>query len=331
MISFSQKDSTLFLIFSVLVGLLIYLDLFVLNKKAHKLSLRESGYWTLFWVTLAFSFSMLVYIFHQDPNQPELAKEKTLEFLAGYLLEYSLSVDNLFVFIMIFSKFRITAQHQPMILKWGIIGALIFRAIMIFSGAELVSRFEWILYLFGLLLLYSAWKMFFHSEEEDEFDPEKMKLLTYAKKVLPMTHTFHPEKFMVKEHGKKVFTSTFLILIVVEFSDILFAVDSIPAIFSITQDSFIIYTSNVFAILGLRSLFFLLGGVMELFVHLKKGVALLLAFVGVKLLLPSFSGYLFGRVIHVSIELSLIVILATLVISILVSLPHYIKTKKERP
>ncbi len=327
MISFSQKDSTLFLIFSVVVGLLIYLDLFVLNKRAHKLSLRESGYWTLFWVTLALSFASLVYIFHEDPSQPELAKEKTLQFIAGYLLEYSLSVDNLFVFIMIFSKFRIQSQYQPMILKWGIIGALIFRALMIFSGAELVSRFEWILYFFGFLLLYSAWKMYFHNEEE-EFDPEEMKLLKYAKKILPMTSVFHPEKFTVKEHGKTVFTSTFLILIVVEFSDILFAVDSIPAIFSITQDSFIIYTSNVFAILGLRSLFFLLGGIMELFIYLKKGVSILLAFVGVKLLLPAFSGYVFGKVLHVSIEISLVVIIATLALSILASIPHYIKTKK---
>ncbi|PJZ76394.1 TerC/Alx family metal homeostasis membrane protein [Leptospira neocaledonica] len=328
MISFSQKDSTLFLIFSVVVGLLIYLDLFVMNKRAHKLSLRESGYWTLFWVTLAVSFSLLVYIFHEDPSNPGLAKQKTLEFLAGYLLEYSLSVDNLFVFIMIFAKFRIQSQYQPMILKWGIIGALIFRAAMIFSGAELVSRFEWILYIFGFLLLYSAWKMFFHDEEED-FDPDEMKLIKYARKILPMSKTFHPEKFLVKEHGKTLFTSTFLILIVVEFSDILFAIDSIPAIFSITQDSFIIYTSNVFAILGLRSLFFLLGGVMELFIYLKKGVSLLLAFVGVKLLLPAFSGYVFGRVIHVSIELSLIVIVGALTISILASIPHYLKTKKE--
>ncbi|TGL47592.1 TerC family protein [Leptospira wolffii] len=327
MISFSQKDSTLFLIFSVVVGLLIYLDLFVLNKRAHKLSLRESGYWTLFWVTLAFSFALLIYIFHEDPANPGLAKQKTLEFLAGYLLEYSLSVDNLFVFIMIFSKFRIQSQYQPLILKWGIIGALLFRALMIFSGAELVSRFEWILYFFGFLLLYSAWKMFFHSEEE-EFDPNDMKLVQYAKKILPMTSVHHPEKFLVKEHGKSVFTTTFLILIVVEFSDILFAVDSIPAIFSITQDSFIIYTSNVFAILGLRSLFFLLGGVMELFIYLKKGVALLLAFVGIKLLLPAFSGYVFGKVIHVSIEISLIVIVAALALSILASIPHYLKTKK---
>ncbi|EPG72571.1 integral membrane protein, TerC family [Leptospira fainei serovar Hurstbridge str. BUT 6] len=328
MLSFSQKDSTLFLIFTVGVGFLIYLDLFVLNKKARKLSLRESGYWTLFWVSLALGFASIIYIFHEDPTQPTIAKEKTLEFLAGYLLEYSLSVDNLFVFIMIFAKFRIQSHHQPMILKWGILGALIFRALMIFSGAELVSRFEWILYLFGILLLYSAWKMYFHTEEED-FDPEEMKLLKYAKKILPMTSTFHPEKLMVSEQGKRVFTSTFLILLVVEFSDILFAVDSIPAIFSITQDSFIIYTSNVFAILGLRSLFFLLGGVMELFVHLKKGVSLLLAFVGIKLLLPAISKPILGEEIHVSIEISLFIIIGTLTLSVLASLPHYLSTKKE--
>ncbi|TGK19995.1 TerC/Alx family metal homeostasis membrane protein [Leptospira fluminis] len=327
MLSFSPKDSTLFLIFGAIVGLLIYLDLFVFNKRAHKPSLRESAIWTLFWVSLALTFSLLIYIFHLDSANPGLAQQKTLEFLAGYLLEYSLSVDNLFVFIMIFAKFRIQQQYQPMILKWGIMGALLFRGAMIFSGAELVSRFEWILYFFGILLLYSAWKMYSHDEEED-FDPEEMKLLKVAKKFLPMTSSSHPEKFLVTEHGKKLFTSTFLVLLVVEFSDILFAVDSIPAIFSITQDSFVIYTSNVFAILGLRSLFFLLGGVMELFVHLKKGVSLLLAFVGIKLLLPLFSKWMLGWEIHVSIEVSLFVIVGTLTLAVLLSLPHYLSTKK---
>ncbi|PJZ70651.1 tellurium resistance protein TerC [Leptospira perolatii] len=328
MLSFSQKDTTLFLIFAVLIFTLIYIDLFVLNKRAHKQTLRESGSWTLFWVSLALAFSLLVYIFHEDPARPEFAKEKTLEFLAGYLLEYSLSIDNLFVFIMVFSKFKVQPQYQPMVLKWGIIGALVFRGLMIFSGAELVSRFHWVLYFFGVLLLYSAWKMFFHVDDEEDFHPEKMKILKYAKKVLPMTHVHHPEKLMVKEHGKMVFTSTFLVVLIVEFSDILFAADSIPAIFSITQDSFIIYTSNVFAILGLRSLFFLLGGIMELFIYLKKGVALLLAFVGAKLLLPAFSPYLWGKEIHISIEVSLAVIVGTLVVSVLSSLPHYFKTKK---
>ncbi|ALE41901.1 integral membrane protein TerC [Leptospira interrogans serovar Hardjo str. Norma] len=205
---------------------------------------------------------------------------------------------------------------------------MIFRAIMIFIGAGLISQFHWILYLFGILLLYTAVKMFTHQEEED-FNPESSSVIKFTKKILPLSQVYHPEKFVVLEHGKYLFTSTFVTLLVVEFSDILFALDSIPAIFSITTDAFIVYTSNIFAILGLRSLFFMLSGVMELFIFLKKGVSILLAFVGIKLLLPLISPYIFGREIHIPILISLGVILGTLTISILASVPHYLKIKKE--
>lgn len=275
----SSGEWILSVVFTVVLGLLVYLDLFVLNKRAHKIPLRESVYWSLFWFSLAISFSILIYVMDQSPTDPARGQTKALEFITGYLLEYSLSVDNLFVFIMIFQKFRITPQYQPLILKWGIIGALIFRAIMIFVGAGLISQFNWILYLFGILLLYTAVKMFTHSEEED-FHPESSPVIKFVKKILPLSQIQHPEKFLVKEHGKYLFTSTFITLLIVEFSDILFALDSIPAIFSITTDAFIVYTSNIFAILGLRSLYFMLSGVMELFIFLKRGVAVLLAFVG---------------------------------------------------
>lgn len=318
----------LIVIFTLALGLLIYLDLFVLNKRAHKIPLRNSVYWSLFWFSLAISFSILIYFMDQTPEDPTRGKTKALEFIAGYLLEYSLSVDNLFVFIIIFQNFRVTPQYQPLILKWGIIGALIFRAIMIFIGAGLISQFHWILYLFGILLLYTAVKMFTHQEEED-FNPESSSVIKFAKKILPLSQVYHPEKFVVLEHGKYLFTSTFVTLLVVEFSDILFAFDSIPAIFSITTDVFIVYTSNIFAILGLRSLFFMLSGVMELFIFLKKGVSILLAFVGIKLLLPLISAYIFGHEIHIPILISLGVILGTLTISILASVPHYLKIKKE--
>ncbi|AOP36478.1 tellurium resistance protein TerC [Leptospira tipperaryensis] len=323
----NSGELTLIGIFTVVLGLLIYLDLFVLNKRAHKIPLRESVYWSLFWFSLAISFSVLIFVMDHGPNDPDAGKTKALEFITGYLLEYSLSVDNLFVFIMVFQKFRITPQYQPLILKWGIIGALIFRAFMIFVGAELISVFSWILYLFGILLLYTAVKMYVHKEEEEDFHPESSPIIKFAKKILPMTHAHHPEKFVVKEHGNYLFTSTFITLLVVEFSDIMFALDSIPAIFSITTDAFIVYTSNIFAILGLRSLYFMLSGVMELFVFLKKGVSVLLAFVGFKLLLPLFSTYVFGHEIHIPILVSLGVIVGTLTLSILASVPHYLKTK----
>lgn len=323
----NSGELTLIGIFTVVLGLLIYLDLFVLNKRAHKIPLRESVYWSLFWFSLAISFSILIYVMDHGPNDPDAGKTKSLEFITGYLLEYSLSVDNLFVFIMVFQKFRITPQYQPLILKWGIIGALIFRAFMIFVGAELITLFSWILYLFGILLLYTAAKMYVHKEEEEDFHPESSPIIKFAKKFLPMTHAHHPEKFVVKEHGNYLFTSTFITLLVVEFSDIMFALDSIPAIFSITTDAFIVYTSNIFAILGLRSLYFMLSGVMELFVFLKKGVSVLLAFVGVKLLLPLFSPYVFGYEVHIPILVSLGVIVGTLTLSILASVPHYLKTK----
>ncbi|TGK33841.1 TerC family protein [Leptospira gomenensis] len=325
----SSGEWTLVAIFTVVLGLLVYLDLFVLNKRAHKIPLRESVYWSLFWFSLAISFSVLVYFMEQSPADPLRGRNKALEFVTGYLLEYSLSVDNLFVFIMVFQKFRITPQYQPLILKWGIIGALLFRAIMIFIGAGLISQFGWILYLFGFFLLYTAVKMFVHKEEEEDFHPETSPVIKFAKKFLPMTHAHHPEKFVVKEHGNYLFTSTFITLLIVEFSDIMFALDSIPAIFSITTDPLIVYTSNIFAILGLRSLYFMLSGVMELFVFLKRGVSLLLAFVGIKLLLPLFSPYVFGHEVHIPILISLAVIVGTLTLSILASVPHYLKTKKE--
>lgn len=303
----SSGELILAVVFTVVLGFLVYLDLFVLNKKAHKIPFKESIYWSLFWFSLAISFGIFIYVMNQSSGDPTLGKTKALEFITGYFLEYSLSVDNLFVFIMVFQKFRITPQYQPLILKWGIIGALFFRAIMIFIGAELVSQFDWILYLFGIFLLYTAMKMFTHREEED----------------------FHPESslFVVLEHGRYLFTSTFIILLIVEFSDILFALDSIPAVFSITTDAFIVYTSNIFAILGLRSLYFMLSGVMELFIFLKRGVSVLLAFVGIKLLLPLFTPYIFGYEIHIPILVSLGIILGTLVISILASVPHYLKIK----
>ncbi|WP_078127582.1 TerC family protein [Leptospira alexanderi] len=322
----SSGELILAVVFTVVLGLLVYLDLFVLNKKAHKILFKESIYWSFFWFSLAISFGIFIYVMNQSPDDPTLGKTKALEFITGYFLEYSLSVDNLFVFIMVFQKFRITPQYQPLILKWGIIGALFFRAIMIFIGAELVSQFDWILYLFGIFLLYTAMKMFTHREQED-FHPESSLVVKLAKKILPMTRSHYPEKFVVLEHGRYLFTSTFITLLIVEFSDIMFALDSIPAVFSITTDAFIVYTSNIFAILGLRSLYFMLSGVMELFIFLKRGVSILLAFVGIKLLLPLFSPYVFGYAIHIPILVSLGIILGTLVISILASVPHYLKIK----
>ena len=261
--------------FNVFVLAMLALDLGVFHRKAHVVSLRESITWTVVWVTLALLFNGGVWHFY--------GSQKALEFLTGYLIEKSLSVDNVFVFALLFSYFAVPAKYQHKVLFWGILGALIMRAIMIFLGAALIAKFTWIIYVFGGFLVLTGIKMVVKREEE--IHPERNPVVKWFKKLMPVTSDYRGDKFFVRESGVRAATPLFVVLLLVEVSDLIFAVDSIPAIFAVTTDPFIVYTSNVFAILGLRSLYFALAGVMDKFHYLKIGLGVVLAFVGVKMLL----------------------------------------------
>lgn len=288
--------------FAIIITIMITLDLGVFNRKSHEVSFKEALAWTLVWVSLALAFNVGILYF--------LGSTKALEFLTGYLIEESLSVDNLFVFILIFSYFHVSRKYQPKILKWGIIGALVMRALFIFIGIELFERFHWMVYLFGGLLIITGIKMAFGGEEKIE--PEKNLLVRLTRKFVPITKRFYGGRFFIRRNGILAATPLLLTLLVVESSDIIFAIDSIPAILAVTRDPFIVYTSNVFAIMGLRSLFYLLSSVMEMFVYLKLGVSCILAFVGTKMLLSS--------VYHIPIYFSLGIIVGVLAISIITSI-----------
>jgi len=296
--------------FAILITIMITLDLGVFNRKSHEVSFREALTWTLVWVSLAFSFNAGILYF--------MGTTKALEFLTGYLIEESLSVDNLFVFILIFSYFRVPRKYQPKILKWGILGALVMRALFIFLGIELFERFHWMIYLFGILLIVTGIKMAFGGEEK--INPEKNLLVRLARKFIPITKKTYGDRFFIRRGGILAATPLFLTLLVVESSDVIFAIDSIPAILAITTDPFIVYTSNVFAIMGLRSLYYLLSNVMEMFEHLKLGVSFILAFIGAKMLISS--------VYHIPIYFSLGVIVGALAISIFTSITIGAKSNK---
>lgn len=297
-----SEQSIIWCIFGVLMVVMLAIDL-GMNRKAHSVSFRQALTWSIIWVLLALAFNAGIYAF--------LGSTKALEFFAGYVIEKSLSVDNLFVFIMIFGYFKIRGEHQARILKWGIIGAVVLRALFIFTGIELLTTFHWMFYLFGALLLYTAWKMAFGGE--DEVDPEKNMLVRFARRLFPITRRVHGDWFFVRRRGMLVASPLFLALVMVESSDVLFAIDSIPAIFAVTMDPFIVFTSNIFAIMGLRSLYFLLASVMGMFVYLKLGISAILAFVGGKMIATAVG-------MHIPVELSLLVIFTCLALSISASL-----------
>jgi tellurite resistance protein TerC len=261
--------------FNVFVLAMLALDLGVFHRKAHIVSFRESITWTVVWVALALLFNGGVWHFY--------GSQKALEFFTGYLIEKSLSVDNVFVFALLFSYFAVPATYQHKVLFWGVLGALIMRAVMIAAGAALITKFTWIIYVFGAFLILTGIKMVVKREEE--IHPERNPVVRWFKKLMPVTSDYRGDKFFVRENGVRAATPLFVVLLLVEISDLIFAVDSIPAIFAVTTDPFIVYTSNVFAILGLRSLYFALAGVMDKFHYLKIGLGVVLAFVGVKMLL----------------------------------------------
>jgi tellurite resistance protein TerC len=288
--------------FNVFVIVMLALDLGVFHKHIHKVPVKEAVIWTLVWVTLAMIFDILIYI--------DMGPTKALEFLTGYVIEYSLSVDNIFVFILIFSFFAVNEKYQHKVLFWGIIGALVMRAIFIFTGVALIARFHWIIYIFGGFLIITGIRMLFHGETK--IDPEKNPVVRFFKRFLPVTHTMHEDKFFIRQNLKTYATPLFLCLLIIETSDLIFAVDSIPAVLAISQDSFIVYTSNIFAIMGLRSLYFAVSGIMEYFRFLKTGLAFVLTFVGVKMCTSS--------LVEIPVIFSLLIIISILLISIIASI-----------
>jgi len=314
--------------FGVFILSMLSLDLGLFNRNTHAITYREAGIWSAVWVTLALVFAGMIYFLPEVLGiAPDLAGIKFKEFLTGYIIELSLSVDNLFVFLLVFSYFRVPPQFQHRVLFWGVLGALVMRITMIFLGATLVNRFHWILYVFGAFLVYTGIRMF--RQNDEEMNPEENPLVRFVTKFIPITRHYEGEKFFTIVDGRRTGTLLLLVLVIVEVTDLVFAVDSIPAIFGITTDSFIVYTSNVFAILGLRSLYFLLAGVVDKFHLLKYGLATVLAFIGVKMLLPAVEEVLklMGRegvvnpdYFHLSIELSLLFVVIVLAASIVGSL-----------
>lgn len=297
-----NENITLWVGFSFLVLFMLLVDLLIFHKKSHEVKIKEALIWSGVWITMALIFNVFVYYW--------FGKVKAMEFFTAYLIEKSLSVDNLFVFIMIFGVFNIKPQYQHKILFWGILGALVFRIIFIFVGVQLIHNFEWIIYVFGLFLIYTGIKIPF--EKDKEIKPDKNIFVKLLKKIMPVTSKIHGDRFFVKIDSKTFATPLFVTLILIEFSDLIFAVDSIPAVLAISDDIFIVYTSNVFAILGLRALYFALAGIVKYFRYLKYGLAAILIFVGIKMCISGFYKF--------PVILSLLIILAFLVMSIIVSI-----------
>ena len=288
--------------FILFIFFMLALDLGVFHKKKHKVPVREAVIWTAVWISLAMIFMGIIYF--------DMGRTEALEFLTGYVIEYSLSVDNIFVFILIFTYFGVDEKYQHEILFWGILGALIMRGIFIFTGVALINKFHWIIYIFGGFLIITGIRMLF--QKDTQVDPERNPVVRAFRKILPVTGTMHGGRFFVKENNKLLATPLFLVLLVIETSDLIFAVDSIPAILAITQNSFIVFTSNIFAILGLRSLYFAVSGIMEYFRYLKIGLAFVLTFVGIKMVISGFG-------LKIPILYSLLTIISILVISVLAS------------
>ena len=288
--------------FNVFVLAMLALDLGVFHRKAHTVSITEASIWSIVWITLALTFNAGLYFF----SGPEPA----LQFFTGYLIEKSLSVDNIFVFVLLFTYFAVPAAYQHRVLFWGILGALLMRGIMIVLGAILLDMFHWIIYLFGAFLIVTGVRMAFH--QEAEVHPERNPLLKLVRLILPVTHDYEHDRFVVRRAGQVLVTPLLLVLLVVETTDVIFALDSIPAIFAVTQNPFLVYTSNVFAILGLRSLYFVFANAMGRFSYLKLGLAVVLSFVGVKMVLAD--------IFHIPTALSLGVIAVVLTVAIVTSI-----------
>lgn len=273
-----EHSLTLWILFNVFIVAMLIVDLMVFNREEHEISIKESLTWTGIWIALSVAFGIGIYFF-MDP-------QSSLDFFTGYLIEKSLSVDNIFVFILVFTYFGVPAKYQHKVLFWGIFGALVLRFLFIFLGVALIDRFDWIVYIFGGFLIYTGIKMAF--ETEKEVHPERNPILKLTRRLVPVTNKFHGADFFTRVNGKLMATPLFVVLVVIETTDVVFAVDSIPAILAITTDQFLVYSSNAFAILGLRALYFALNSIMKMFHYLHFGLAAILSFVGLKMILADF-------------------------------------------
>jgi len=320
----SQTETILFGVFALVIFVFLLLDLGIFNKSAHKITTKSALYQSIFWVVISTIFGYLVYYFDQggiDANGAKVSgADASIEFFSAYLTEYALSVDNIFVILLILKYFSVKEEYYHKVLFWGILGAVVFRGLFIFVGAYFIAKFHWILYIFGVFLIYSGIKIYFEDSDE-KIDPEKNPILKLCRKYLPITKEEMGDRFLVSVNGKWMFTPLFLVIILIETTDLIFAVDSIPAAFAITQNEFLIYTSNIFAVMGLRAMFFLLSGVIDRFYLLQKGLSIILFFIGAKMLLEIFH-------IELSPLLSFTVIILTLTMSIVFSI---LIPRKEEP
>lgn len=292
-------DQITYIVFGIVLVLALVFDLGLLSKKDQKISIRQALYQTFFWVALALAFFVFMWI--------QKGERLALEYLSGYLMEWSLSIDNIFVFILIFSAFSVKEKYYGRVLLIGILMAIVFRVIFITVGVALVEKFHWILYVFGVFLVYTGYKMFTASDDE-EFDPHDSKVYRYMKKILPLAPHDGNGRFRYMENGKPVYTTLFVVVIMLAAIDLVFALDSIPAVMGISRDKLVIYTSNIFAVLGLRSLFFLLRGAVSKFDYLQQGIAIVLVFIGVKMLAEKWINEWIAKEVQVFISLGVIMI-----------------------
>ncbi|NJN42368.1 MAG: TerC family protein [Flammeovirgaceae bacterium] len=305
-----MNQSTLWIAFNVFILVMLVIDLGVFHRKSHEVGVKEALAWTGVWIALAFCFNVFVYYF--------FGEKQAFEFLTGYVIEKSLSVDNIFVMVLIFSYFKVPNKYQHKVLFWGIIGALVMRVAFIISGVELIERFHWLIYIFGGFLIFTGIRIV--TSGDLQVEPDKNPLVRIAKKLFRVTPDFEGDKFFVRKDNMLWATPLFLVVLVVEFTDLIFAVDSIPAILAITNDSFIVYTSNVFAVLGLRSLYFALAGIEKYFTYLKYGLSVILVFIGIKMCISDFY--------KIPIEISLAFIVMTLSVAVLASMVLQAQEKK---
>ena len=303
--SHSQKETVLFGVFVLIIAIFLVIDLGIFNKTARKITTKSALYQSIFWVIISTIFGYLVYVYDEG------GLDASVEYFSAYLTEYALSVDNIFVILLILKYFSVKEEYYHKILFWGILGAVVFRGVFIFVGAYLIFKFHWILYVFGVFLIYSGIKIYFEDSDE-KIDPEKNPILRLCRKYLPITKDEMGGQFVTIINGALMFTPLFLVVILVETTDLIFAVDSIPAAFAITTNEFLVYTSNIFAVMGLRAMFFLLAGIIDKFYLLQKGLSIILFFIGAKMLLEIFE-------IQLDPVLSFMVIIATLTLAIVFS------------
>lgn len=292
-------DQFTYLVFGIVLVLALVFDLGLLSKKNKKITIRQALYQTFFWVGLALAFFIFMWV--------QKGQVLALQYLSGYLMEWSLSIDNIFVFILIFSAFSVKEKNYSRVLLAGILMAIFFRIIFITVGVALVEKFSWILYIFGVFLVYTGYKMFI-AKDDEEFKPEESKVYKWMKKILPLVHHDGNGKYVVRENGKKFYTSLFVVVIMLAAIDLVFALDSIPAVMGISRDKLVIYTSNIFAVLGLRSLFFLLRGAVSKFDYLQQGIAIVLVFIGIKMLTEHWINQWIGKNVQVFISLGVIMV-----------------------